>query len=706
MQIKITADKIKDYIESYKSCIIQCDGVKIRPKFGILKLNFSGLNVEECELKIKSISGNGKIIIRSENQVESIIALKSFQNFGIPVKEQLKIKRPADGTGEIVLSEIILHTVGTEMLVDWKRIVRHCERYRYLRMVEGRLFADPGAFIKDNYTIKKIVTNPDGVCTRDGSKLLFSNSCEIIEMDMKGTVFQSKIPYKHREAPSPQINVLNVQPVFDEIKTPKLSNIVLDVAPIQTDQIDSGILFNSTRLDAFSKFRQIKNKFVKLISSNGKNYLLIRKGGKCFLSVSNLNNETVYIIIVRAKRLNGNGKLLVALSHIENEFSGGVNVVFDQSISNKYVVLSTKTCPYGQFQKINFAIEETSSGEILIEEVLVVENIGLNRTMGLTNDSLAFSSNSANLSDGSYLSIDNVIYDIVYRTAKKYAIYTPIACSNKEQNVFGQVSTTTTSGLSWINKICSACPQIKNIKNINITNQSFVVSRLGALISAKQIWIDSFNEKELRDKDISILKLAKKIYSPSLKNVQMLTEALPNSCIELCPKLIPYINPKPIPYFKNKEFVLSFYRDSDSVNKIIQAWQKDMPMLVLVGARGNYPNNVLPVNEYMPYDELLFLLENCKIILDIPAYIDYHSAFLELGYHLGVPIVSSNWFAIDKKNCIFLPSTESVGLYSIPSEEAITDGVNCACKMSKKTKRIDDYKKKFISNISKLFSIS
>jgi hypothetical protein len=267
----------------------------------------------------------------------------------------------------------------------------------------------------------------------------------------------------------------------------------------------------------------------------------------------------------------------------------------------------------------------------------------------------------------------------------------------------GSIATTTISGMTWLNKISPVLPKIRLIKDTSaVDDNTLMVGRMGSLLSAKRIWLDAFFDKEMTEGDKTVLKNAKEIYSPSLSNIQMLKSEFPNAKIERCARPIPYIKPKPLPLFANKEFVLCFHRGNESTYKVINAWQEHFPKIVLVGARGMFPETVIPVNEYMPYDNLLFLMSKCKFILDIPTYSSYDSAFLNLAHHLGVLIVSSNWFALDKDNCIFLPPVESVGLYKVPTTEAIRDGIQKAGLMPVVKPQIDNYKTVFATEMNKL----
>ncbi|HDZ14950.1 MAG TPA: hypothetical protein ENH60_08655 [Pricia sp.] len=471
--------------------------------------------------------------------------------------------------------------------------------------------------------------------------------------------------------------------------------------------MNNSIVFNSTALNAFAKFGQIKNKLVKPIRSNNKNYLLIRKGARCSLSLSEIQDNSEYIVVIKAKKLNGNGKLWLTFASKENDFTDRVGAVLSGNISNKYITLRTKTCKYGQFHKLNISMEDTCSGEVLIEEILIVENIGITRTKGLIE--YGFSTAEArdippSLSFGLSLNLDDDTFDPIYQGAKSFAKYVPIKTTETVDTISGSVATTTISGMSWLNKVSPIFPELRVIKNTNaIGGETLMIGRMGSLLPAKRIWVDAFFEKEAIDSDLAVLRSAAQIFSPSLLNVDLLKSKLPNVKVDLCTRPVPYITPKSVPYFENKEFALCFHRGHESTYRIIKAWNPQLPKMALVGARGGFPDTVIPVNEYMPYENLLFLISKCKFIIDIPTYRNYNSAFLDLAHHMGVPIISSNWFVIDKDNCIFLPPVEDIGKLKSPTTEAIIDGANRANNMPRKNARTDQYKAKFIASSARLF---
>ena len=74
-----------------------------------------------------------------------------------------------------------------------------------------------------------------------------------------------------------------------------------------------------------------------------------------------------------------------------------------------------------------------------------------------------------------------------------------------------------------------------------------------------------------------------------------------------------------------------------------------------------------------------------------------------MAHCLGAPIVSSNWFIIDKPNCVFLPSSEETSTCKIPSSQTITDGIVTALTMNKCASQLEQYKLKFIDNMNQLF---
>ena len=705
MNVNIASDKIKDYTSLSRDCTFQRDGIKIGPRRGKITIDLIEFRATKCDLHFKRISGNGKVLIKSGESLDVIVGSKKSQTFSIDVDDLIEITR-VNGAGEVVLLGITVYS-SEESMPDWRDIIKKCGKYKCVRMVDSRLFASSGGFIEDNNAIKKITTSPSGMFAREGNRIKFLGSCEITNIDIDGpTPMSVSSPYVDRNAPTPNIAPPGNKPI-NSIKIPNIPN-QSPFPPRRKDAqeyMNSNIVFNSTALKAFDKYHKIKNKLLKPIRSNNKTYLLLRKGGKCSISISQLQNNTEYIIVIKAKKLNGNGKMFLTLATQENEFTDMVEELFNVNFKNIYVMLKTKISPYGKFHKLNMAMGDNSSGEILIEEITIVENIGLHRTRGLIEHGFYnLNHQGPSLTSGSTISTDSDLVDDACKISKKYARYIPINADSEVLTKAGSIATTTTSGMNWLCKVDKLLPDMHIIKNIETTHHdTLIISKMGALIPCKKVWIDAFIESEMTDNNISILNTADHIFSPSIINVQLLKSKLPNIKIDYSMRPIPYITPKEISFFKSKEFVLCFHRSSESTLRILESWKPHFPILVLVGGRGLFPDNIIPINEYMPYDQILYLISKCKFIVDIPTCINYDSALLNLAYHMGVPIISSNWSALTKDNCIFLPPTKGIGSFKMPTVSTIQCGIGDAYIMPRGPNRIQEYKAKFIVNMNKLF---
>lgn len=706
MKVNIATNKLKDYTSLSRACTFQQDGIKIGPRLGKITIDLVELRATKCDLHFKRISGNGKVSIKSEDILDAMVGSKKSQTFNINVDDLIEITR-ANGTGEIVLLGLTVYSLE-ESMPNWRDIIKRCGKYKCIRMVDSRLFASSGGFIEDNNTIQTITTSPSGMFAREGNRIRFLGSCEITNIDIGGGQPVSvSSPYVNRNAPTPNIAPPSNNSPINAIKITNMLNqspFPVRMPDVQS-YMNSNIVFNSTELKAFDKYHKIKNKLLKPIRSNNKTYLLLRKGGRCSISISQLQSNTEYIIVIKAKKLNGNGKMFLSLAAQENEFTDMVEEIFNTNIKNIYVMMKTKTCPYGKFHKLNMAMGDSSSGEILIEEITIVENIGLHRTRGLIeNGFYNLSHQGPSLTLGSTISADNELVDEICKISKQYARYEPINVDYEALTEAGSIATTTTSGMNWLCKINKLLPEINIIKNINETNSNtLMISNISSLIPGKKVWIDAFIESEITENNISILSTSEHIFSPSLMNIQILKSKLPNIKIDYSMRPIPYITPKEISFFANKEFALCFHRSSESSLQIIESWQPHFPPLVLVGVRGLFPDHVIPMNEYMPFDEILYLISKCQFIIDVPLYINYDSALLDLANHMGIPIISSNWSALTKDNCIFLPPTKGIGAFKMPTINTIQSGIGDAYVMQRGADRTQEYKAKFIANINRLF---
>jgi len=137
---------------------------------------------------------------------------------------------------------------------------------------------------------------------------------------------------------------------------------------------------------------------------------------------------------------------------------------------------------------------------------------------------------------------------------------------------------------------------------------------------------------------------------------------------------------------------------------LLNTWDDSLPKLVIVGARGKYPNFVIPVNEYYPYQKLLFLMNKARFIIDLPGNCDYNSSFLHLASEIGKTVVSTNWCILDKENGIFVVRNQTTNDVLVPSSEVLRMAITKALSLDQRHKDMSKYNDEFASDMRRLLN--
>ena len=382
---EINSEELKTLISSMKSCKVDNAGCILEPRFGKIVFDLSEFKeLDSCKLYARRISGNGRILVNCGDSDTNINVLsKISQCFDLGTKSpKIEIYRPTDSTGEVCIfgMTVGLNHVQEETVLgnNWKALISKCGKYNCLRMVDNRLFASEGAYIDNAFFIKSIETYPPNMTTRSGNKLKFLGSCEVVDLvvDENATSPKENIPYIHRAESSPQIS----SPQSFESRP-------LVVRNSTTNQHDSNfqntkktnnvnIIFDSNVSGTFKTYNN--GKLIKFINSNGKNYLLLRKGGILSIPISTISPNKSYIAILNLKKINGNGKVSVGFGLGSNQ-PIYKTVIAEAHEKDNYAEISTGNIDYpGENFKLTVSMLDDGVGEVLVSRVLLVENLPIN----------------------------------------------------------------------------------------------------------------------------------------------------------------------------------------------------------------------------------------------------------------------------------------------------------------------------------------
>jgi hypothetical protein len=703
----IEASKISQFVSSSKSCKVNDKGAKLEARFGSVTFDLSELNADKCDIYCKRISGNGKIVVRSGEKTNSNKVLsKISQKICVDINGKIDIYRPNDGDGEVLIFRIDVYNnpiSGDGVLAaSWKEIIRKCGKYNKLRLIGDKLYVTVNGYIEDNYKITQIETNPDNRAVRDDNKIKFTESCEIIKIVLSdsSSVVQPIIqPFINRNPPT-QIFKPKQDVIDDAIKQVKETGLISKEEVITLGNNDN-IIFNSGSNRGFANYSCNSTGAVKSIRSNGREYIILRKGGSCCIPISSLKGNSDYICIIKGKKLNGNGKFYVNLVTTDSDFEDMTSVVLNNGMSDRQVGLTTKPTEHGKIHKIHLAMLDNCVGEVLIENILIIEGVAFSRHVNrpyFSTPSIYKKSNFSHIVDYNFNTNE------IYLAAKKYAKYEYIdKVKSRNFDIKGNLASSTVSGTCWLSKILPFFPEVKLSKDIDNLNNSLLISSMGSIHPAKSIWVEPFKEEEISNNEIERLKQCSNIFTPSNINYNFIKEECHNSNVKLLCRYLPYLTPKENPYFNNKNYILSFCREKYLVDKLINLWNPDMPKLALVGARGRYPDYIIPVNEYLSFDELIYVILKSKGVIDLYNGPQYESAFADLIISLGVPIISNNWNIINNNNAVFVPNLDRSNKYPAPNQESIFDAINKLSSIKTKTFNTDEYLNKFNNSIKELF---
>ena len=709
VNIEILGSELHEYVSSSKSITLISDGCKIPNKHGRVEFDFSKFKPDRIMLHAKRNGGNGKIYALGR-----VLAVnsKTYQSFDIDVNDKIEINRPKDSTGEVVLLGFtFLDNQGEAVGINWKDIISRCGKYSCLRLVKERLFASPGGYIENGNRIQSIETNPHNAFKRDGDIIRFNSSCEITNIilgdgfaaNRPADLFTNRNPPTLVNRPDPDVSIDKTKQIDGNaaMRTPKYEH--------QLPSFDEHILYDSSSVRNFSHF-VATNKGVKQVRSNNLAYLVIKQDGQAKASMSVLEANTNYICIINGKKLNGNGRIYIGAS-IDENFSGTASeAIFSSNFTNKYIQIRTGGGAPNSMQKLHLTMPKSfCNGEVIIQRIMLIRDLGIEHARAGLEGRKYIRNIARPLSPEFSFNFNANVHrkdDSVYVSAKRYALYPHIdEVDHLSSNISGTIMTDNISGVVWASRIRSLIKNIRigNLKSETV-NDSLLISHLGSLKSANRIWIEPFvSNTNISESDALAINCAHKIMSPSPSNVRYLRSKFKDKKIEQAYLPLPWVENRADEIFKNLDFVLVFERDRQGLDQLLRVWNNDLPKLVIVGARGKYPDFVIPLNEYYPYRKLLFLIRKANFIIDLPQNCGYHSSILDLANELGKIIVSTNQFVLDKSNGIFLFKGEEKG--AAISDEFMKRAIRQAIDMPKEINNMSNYNEKFLNQVSLLFSL-
>lgn len=370
---------IKSIAVSSKSCKFTEGGACIlEARFGKVTLSIPDFKNVMVLIKAKKISGNGHISI---NGMLYTVHSKISNELQVPFNEKiLDIQRPLDALGEVSILSLTVYSdnEGETLKKKWKSLIDKCGDYQSIRMIDNRLYASTGAYFTNGSIIQSIQTLPSNMSYLDNGMLKFSGSCEIIDIIITGNKNEkdSFNEFAHMESPSP--NIYSTSPSESnpfESRLKARSN--MHFVPTHNDhkQMPSyqqegfmNMLYNSDNVREFNSAKHAPNKtaLTKYLKSNGKDYLVIKRGGIFTVPISNLQSNSEYLVQLTIQKLNGNGKIQVG-TFFNNTFIGESHIV-ENTVQNKSIKFTTSA---NHGNKLQIRMMEDGIGEVLISKIVI-----------------------------------------------------------------------------------------------------------------------------------------------------------------------------------------------------------------------------------------------------------------------------------------------------------------------------------------------
>jgi len=684
---EIEIGRLSRYIESSRDCRI--GNVCEMGKLGHIILNLSGIDPDECRLTMRRKSGNGMLMM-STGHASNVFRISS--KVGQDVRMfmrggKLELRRPARSQGEIEVTSIVL-SKKVKKAVEWSKILDRATERSCIKLVGNKLMAASGARIVAD-EIGEVETSPPNMYRKndDDTEVVFAGACEVITLDING-------PGRSAEAVPPQMKegtkpLQKESPSGDAIEQQALTptkNATAKGEPAPVIPEAKYLLFDSDTAGFNRAFIVGSGAYIP------KQGISLNPRAEYRFSLERVAPETPYVIIVEARTLSGNGKLSAGIA------PGGKPEV---QLVPRHKKTMRFRCGAGQrpHDSFQFFITRTpaSTGEVLIHRIMIMGAVP-RESMKDVLDRHAIA--DPDLSQSCSVHVDEE-KDPILRLSKQYARHLKQRYDDLTPMSLQRIlSTNTFCSSSWFSKVSPILTSVRRSSNAKSADIAMGVP--GCLSKAKRIFIEE-SVRELSSEDFDLLNGAEKIFTNSQQLVNKIAETIPEHKVEFTPRYWPLPGPQGIPFLRG-EFVLVFNRHSEITKRILSCLPDGCPRVVLVGARGRYEQNVIPINEYLPYRKLVWLMGNAKAIVDVQMVSEYHSGALDACKFLNRPIVTNNWTLMGDPDVDLVISDEKYESIHLPEPESISAGIESALDRNlKPTRDYTPYNKKVMDSLVHIF---
>lgn len=701
-EIKLFVSKSVDTKFSNQSLIVEA-----KSGFALLELPTEKYtNLSEIKLFFKRISGNGKITLNDEeytinSKISEVISLSLSNN-------SIKLSRPLDSIGEVGLfgaSLTYTEPSEPEVVNKWKSIVDKCGKYTGLRVINNKLLATEGGSIDNGFTVAVLSTEPSNSYYRDGESIKFTQNCEITELEINHSYAVLKkelpIPYSERKEDKPAIQVEAKGRTSNPVSIPDLS-----VAPNLTVTKQDFILFDTNFVSGFDSLVFKKDKLVKIIKSNGKTYVSIKRFGHITINVPKIQANENYIIMINGKKLSGNGKINLSFSTAEESFPKKWNSFFlDNNLVDKYINIKSGNESFAQKgSKLHLSVLEDGIGEVLISRILVVKDLPIANGKNLANETFYPTETPLILNNENYNKFS------IKRSTRESAVVTVSDFVFNNQIVTDAiVEPLTNASRTWLSKVYPTLKglKVKDKKNLvepvarSTDDPDLVMGSLGNLKVGKRIYVEEFANKQLpSESDVEILKKTKTVLTSSVQNQICLKQFLTGQEVVLATKVWPPLNE-----YKNldKEFFVYFEKNEELTKALCSIWLKDFPTLYVIGSTVGVPNYVKHISPYEEYPVVCNYIMNSQGVIDLSLNTNYKSGIVDFALGNGVNVLTNNMHYLTKTLDNLKVTNIEINKNKIVLDRfVLLEQIRELCSLSKNQKQSEEYLVSYKENINLL----
>lgn len=615
---KINVSELSNHIKGMNECYASSQGFILQPKFGAVTFGFDKHIGNVCSITFRRDAGNGLVMISSNGVSENYqIGTKQTIDVNIDGDGSIVLNRTLRSKGDLAILDISLYC-QTKTKEEFNDVLSRCSEHSCIRFLEDKLVASSGSFITGKDIVVK--TEPEGSFIRNGYRVTFISSCTILDLEIDGVSNKS-----------------------NSLLLPIINNKKENPGTILYKSDDYGFnqkyCLNEGMVTEFGVQLNYRDSYV--------------------LPLECLSQNVKSTIVVEVSSTSGNGMFGFGLVP-------GSDVVWHVASKEQREFILEVTPSTSDNYCISILRHPSAKGTIIISNILVI--LDSYNAMIETREIIPFIEQREN-KESPKTNIEqektgnDIVDSVIYYSRSIENNYKTSSSSNS----ISTIGIGSFNGREWYDNVRCAIPNVM----ISANNPNSSISCFGNLIPAKKMYIENFQVKDIIDSEIEKLSSAQCVYVTSQTNQQMLLDKI-KSPIKITSKKLPFAEQCSINYISGFSFVL--LNNNKNILEILESIKDTGIKVVLLNARGKYPSFVIPVNEYIQYNELVYLFDKAKCFIEFTKTDDEVSSYIDLALSYGTQVITQSWAYMDNRN-VLLTSNLSLlpGFISSASKKARQD---------------------------------